>query len=101
LIRVRILVPVLLNLRCICWKPDLVFKLSHSQILNFKKMNKISNYFRESYYELTEKVTWPTWLQLQQSTIIVLITTLIITALVWIMDFASQNLLKVIYSLFK
>jgi len=64
-------------------------------------MNKISNYFRESYYELTEKVTWPTWLQLQQSTIIVLITTLIITALVWIMDFASQNLLKVIYSLFK
>ncbi len=64
-------------------------------------MNKISNYFRESYYELTEKVTWPTWLQLQQSTIIVLITTLIITALVWIMDFAAQNLLKAIYSLFK
>ncbi len=64
-------------------------------------MNKISNYFRDSYYELTEKVTWPTWLQLQQSTIIVLITTLIITALVWIMDFASQNLLKAIYSLFK
>jgi preprotein translocase subunit SecE len=67
----------------------------------FKKMNKISNYFRESYFELTEKVTWPTWLQLQQSTIIVLITTLIITALVWMMDFASQNLLKAIYSLFK
>ena len=64
-------------------------------------MDKISNYFRESYYELTEKVTWPTWLQLQQSTIIVLITTLIITALVWIMDLASQNLLKAIYSLFK
>ncbi|HLL41811.1 MAG TPA: preprotein translocase subunit SecE [Segetibacter sp.] len=64
-------------------------------------MNKISNYFRDSYYELTEKVTWPTWLQLQQSTIIVLIATLIITSLVWIMDFASQNLLQAIYSLFK
>ena len=64
-------------------------------------MDKISNYFRESYHELTEKVTWPTWLQLQQSTIIVLIATIIITALVWIMDFASQNLLKLIYSLFK
>ncbi len=36
-------------------------------------MNKISNYFRESYKELTEKVTWPTWAQLQQSTLIVLI----------------------------
>lgn len=64
-------------------------------------MDKISNYFRDSYHELTEKVTWPTWLQLQQSTIIVLIATIIITALVWIMDFASQNLLKLIYSLFK
>jgi preprotein translocase subunit SecE len=64
-------------------------------------MDKISNYFRESYQELTEKVTWPTWMQLQQSTIIVLVATLIITALVWIMDLASQNLLKLIYSLFK
>ena len=64
-------------------------------------MNKISNYFRESYVELTEKVTWPSWLQSQQSTIIVLIATIIITALVWVMDFASQNLLKLIYSLFK
>lgn len=64
-------------------------------------MDKISNYFRESYYELTEKVTWPTWLQLQQSTIIVLIATIIITILVSIMDFASNHLLKAIYSLFK
>jgi preprotein translocase subunit SecE len=64
-------------------------------------MNKISNYFRESYTELTEKVTWPTWLQLQQSTVIVLIATLIITAVVWIMDFASQSLLKALYSIFK
>ncbi|MGI8638133.1 MAG: preprotein translocase subunit SecE [Segetibacter sp.] len=64
-------------------------------------MNKISTYFRESYTELTEKVTWPTWLQLQQSTVIVLVATIIITALVWIMDFASQSFLKAVYSLFK
>jgi preprotein translocase subunit SecE len=64
-------------------------------------MDKISTYFRESYTELTEKVTWPSWLQLQQSTVIVLIATIIITALVWTMDFASQSLLKAIYSLFK
>ena len=65
------------------------------------KMNKISNYLRDSYFELTEKVTWPNWIQLQQSTVIVLVATLIITALVWVMDFASQSLLKAIYSLFK
>ena len=64
-------------------------------------MEKISNYFRDSYHELTEKVTWPAWLQLQQSTVIVLIATLIITTLVSIMDLASDKLLMAIYSLFK
>ena len=64
-------------------------------------MNKVSSYFRDSWKELIEKVTWPTWNQLQQSTVIVLVATLVITAMVWIMDFASHNLLKLIYSFFK
>jgi preprotein translocase subunit SecE len=64
-------------------------------------VNKVSTYFKESYRELAEKVTWPTWLQLQQSTVIVLVATVIITALVWVMDFASNQLLKLVYSLFK
>ena len=64
-------------------------------------MNKISNYFRESYQELLEKVTWPSWNNLQQSTMIVLVATILITAMVSLMDFASNQLLKLIYSLFK
>ncbi len=64
-------------------------------------MNKITTYFKESYFELVEKVTWPTWSQLQQSTVIVLVATVIITAMVWVMDFASNQILKLIYSLFK
>jgi preprotein translocase subunit SecE len=64
-------------------------------------MNKITTYFKESYIELLEKVTWPSWMQLQQSTVIVLVATVIITAMVWIMDFSSNQLLKLIYSLFK
>jgi len=64
-------------------------------------MNKITTYFKESYNELLEKVTLPTWNQLQQSTIIVLVATVIITAFVWVMDFSSNQLLKLIYSLFK
>ncbi len=64
-------------------------------------MNKISAYFRDSYKELLEKVTWPTWQQLQQSTMIVLVATLIITAIVWTMDFASNSILKFVYSLLK
>ena len=61
-------------------------------------MNKISNYFRDSYKELMEKVSWPTWPQLQQSTMIVLVATLVITGMVWVMDFAAGNILKFIYN---
>jgi len=64
-------------------------------------MNKISTYFKDSYHELVEKVTWPTWGQLQQSTVIVLVATVIITLMVGVMDFSSNQLLKLIYSLFK
>jgi len=64
-------------------------------------MNKIGLYFSESYRELMEKVTWPSWAQLQQSTVIVLIATLLITAIVFVMDFASNGLLDFIYELFK
>jgi preprotein translocase subunit SecE len=64
-------------------------------------MNKIATYFKESYRELLEKVSWPTWAQLQQSTVIVLVATVIITAMVWLMDFGSNQLLKLVYSLFK
>ncbi|RPD50735.1 MULTISPECIES: preprotein translocase subunit SecE [Chitinophagaceae] len=63
-------------------------------------MNKISNYFSESYRELTEKVTWPTWEQLQQSTMIVLVATLVITAVIWVMDFVAAGGLNFIYELF-
>ena len=63
-------------------------------------MNKITTYFSESYKELIEKVTWPTWVQLQQSTIIVLVATVLITLIVWLMDFGSNSLLKFIYSFF-
>ncbi|MDF2380754.1 preprotein translocase subunit SecE [Nostoc ellipsosporum NOK] len=60
-------------------------------------MNKIGNYFRESYKELTEKVTWPTWAQLQQSTMIVLVSTMLITAMVWVMDFLAGGALNFLY----
>jgi preprotein translocase subunit SecE len=63
-------------------------------------MNKIVTYFRESYKELMEKVTWPTWAQLQQSTMIVIAATIVITALVSGMDFITNVTLKFIYNIF-
>jgi len=64
-------------------------------------MKKIESYIKDSYKELVEKVTWPTWEQLQQSTMIVLVATLLITGVVWVMDFSSNSVLKFVYSLFK
>lgn len=65
-------------------------------------MNKIAHYFRESYKELMEKVSWPTWPQLQQSTMIVLAATIVITFVVLAMDTVAGNALKLVYKqLFK
>lgn len=64
-------------------------------------MNKIGTYFRESYKELTEKVSWPNWAQLQQSTMIVLAATIVITFIVLGMDFVVGNGLKFIYEFLK
>jgi preprotein translocase subunit SecE len=64
-------------------------------------MNKFTAYIRDSYKELIHKVSWPNWDQLQQSTMIVLGTTIIITLIVMLMDFVSNGGMKLIYSLFK
>lgn len=63
-------------------------------------MNKFTTFVKESYKELTEKVSWPKWEQLQQSTMIVLGATLVITGIVALMDFVANNSMKFIYSLF-
>ncbi|MBN9350200.1 MAG: preprotein translocase subunit SecE [Chitinophagaceae bacterium] len=64
-------------------------------------MNKVISYVRESYKEMIHKVTWPNWDELQQSTMIVLISTILITALIYLMDTVSNSVMGFIYSLFK
>jgi preprotein translocase subunit SecE len=62
-------------------------------------MNKITGYLKDSYKELSEKVSWPNWAQLQQSTMIVLAATLVITGLVWLMDAAAGGVLNQLYKM--
>ena len=40
-------------------------------------MSKISGYIKESFHELVNKVSWPTWSELQNSSIVVAIATII------------------------
>lgn len=49
-------------------------------------MAGIKTYIEEAVTELTTKVSWPTWDELQQSSLIVLVTSLLIAISIWIMD---------------
>ncbi len=63
-------------------------------------MAKIKSYVKESYDELMNKVSWPTWSELQSSAIVVSIASLIIALIVFLMDLAFRNILEQFYSLF-
>ncbi|OFY47308.1 MAG: preprotein translocase subunit SecE [Bacteroidetes bacterium GWF2_49_14] len=61
---------------------------------------KVKTYLKEAYDELVHKVSWPTWIELQSSAIVVLVTSLIIALVVLIMDASFRNLMKLIYGIF-
>ncbi len=62
-------------------------------------MSKISVYFKESYNELTHKVSWPTWKQLQSSAIVVMVASVILAGVIFLMDFAFRHMMTAIYDL--
>jgi len=62
-------------------------------------MRKIINYLKDSYNELVHKVTWPTWKELQNSAIVVMIASLIFALIVFVMDISFQTILEGIYKL--
>lgn len=55
------------------------------------------NYFKESYNELVNKVTWPSFSQLQNSTIIVMVASVIFAIVVSLMDLSFESLMSSIY----
>lgn len=62
--------------------------------------NRIQNYVSEAYNELMNKVSWPTWAELQGSVMVVCVAALIVATLVYTMDVASNGLLTNFYKLF-
>jgi len=61
-------------------------------------MANVAEYIKESYVELTEKVTWPTWRELQSSAILVLVAAIIIAMLIFGMDQIIGLVLNKFYS---
>ncbi|MCT1529448.1 MULTISPECIES: preprotein translocase subunit SecE [Sphingobacterium] len=61
-------------------------------------MAKVLDFIKDSYTEVTEKVTWPTWAQLQSHAIIVLVASIIIALVIFVMDKASSNVMELLYN---
>ena len=62
-------------------------------------MSKVTAYIKESYVELTEKVSWPSREELQSSVIVVMIATLIIGFVIFAMDFVFQSVMNLFYKM--
>ena len=60
-------------------------------------LNKVGVAFRDSYIELTQKVSWPTRSELTNSAVVVLIASLIIAAVVLVMDKTFELSLSGVY----
>ena len=55
------------------------------------------NYVKESYNELVNKVAWPSFPQLQSSTIVVMVASAIFAIVVLLMDISFENVMEAIY----
>jgi len=65
-----------------------------------KFFRRVKNYVQDSYTELTQKVSWPTWTDLQGSAIIVMVASVIIALVVLLMDVVFKYSVNFIYSVF-
>ncbi|MBC7743618.1 MAG: preprotein translocase subunit SecE [Flavobacterium sp.] len=61
-------------------------------------MANVVEFLKESYVEMTQKVTWPTWLELQNSAVLVLVASFIISLLILAMDETAGTALKYFYN---
>ncbi|MFZ4612898.1 MAG: preprotein translocase subunit SecE, partial [Bacteroidia bacterium] len=66
---------------------------------NSEMIEKIKNYFQETYTELVEKVSWPTWPELQSSAVVVMIASLIIAIMILAMDTGFKFIMENLYKL--
>ena len=81
-------------------KPGVGSSSLSSRAKSCKNMNSIITYCKESYDELVHKVTWPTNKELTAQAILVLSASIIIALLVFVVDTAFEELMKLVYSLF-
>ncbi len=62
-------------------------------------MERLKLYVKESYDELVNHVTWPTWANLQETTTIVLVATVVVALLIFVMDVIAKQSTGLVYGL--
>ncbi len=61
-------------------------------------MNKVIQYVKDSWVEVTENVTWPKMAELQASSSLVLVASLIFAIMVGVVDYAFRTGIDFYYS---
>ncbi|HAC22626.1 MAG: preprotein translocase subunit SecE [Tannerellaceae bacterium] len=60
-------------------------------------MKKITTYIKESYNELVYKVSWPSRNELSNSAVVVMLASLIIAAMIAVVDLGFENVMRFFY----
>jgi preprotein translocase subunit SecE len=60
-----------------------------------QRENAIQRFFRETMGEL-RRVSWPTWLEARNLTIVVIIVLVIMAVFLWVIDLYATKLLSVV-----
>lgn len=63
-------------------------------------MSKVQSYLKNSYEELVNKTSWPTWSELQKTAVLVAVASIVIALLIFAMDKTISTVLEAFYELF-
>jgi preprotein translocase SecE subunit len=63
------------------------------------KLKRTGDFLEESWGEL-QRVTWPDWPQLRSATLVVILFCILVALVIWIMDTASNAVLRLIMGIF-
>lgn len=64
-----------------------------------EKIRSTRTFVEESWVEL-QKVTWPDYEQLKNATLVVIVFVMVISAIIWIMDFSVRTVIDMILRIF-
>ncbi len=60
-------------------------------------MSKITAYFKDVQSELVHKTSWPSWSELTNSAIVVMVASVIIAGVIFAMDYSFDTILDWVY----